>query len=213
MTLASMRREVFRRLPEASGAPVFWSVADVDAALNDGLRELSDATDWNETHRRVDLLADRPYYDARRVLSDGLLTIGPAFHSATNRWLIATSPRDFGVGDRWARTAGSPQRLLVRALWWIGYWPLTHTDRDSSVTQYFTELPAPLVEDDDEPAFPETFHAGCLAYAVADLWAQDGETTLALAAWQEYLGIEQALQSWVHERLAVPTVHVLGAGR
>jgi hypothetical protein len=210
MTFAQMQIETSRRLAEVSGR-VFWSDAEIATALNDGYAELSDASEWFETYVDIDLLADRPYYDARTVLGDSFLAIGPAFDRQTNRWLLPTSVRQFDAHDRrWERVVGEPQRLLVRGLWWLGYWPRLQRDV-GTIKQAYTALPDPLVADSDEPGFPDTFHYGCINFALTDLWAQDSETRRALAEWTIYLAQETALTQWVRERAADATMHGYGA--
>ena len=56
------------------------------------------------------------------------------------------------------------------------------------------------------------FHDGLVAYACADLWAQDGETAFAQTAWQEYLAMEAALWKWVQDREKIPLMTGAGWG-
>ena len=206
MTFTELTAETFRRLQEVATAPVFWTVADVHAALNEGYAEISDATEWYERWVTIDLLRERPYYDARRLMPEPMLRIGAAFNEQTNRWLTPCSPTDLDRGwARWETTVGTPDHVLVRGLWWLRYWPLNGAD-SGTIKQSYTALPPALVEDADTPGFPATVHYGLVEYALADLWAQDAETTLALQAWQTYLLYEGALMAFVQGRVAVPMV-------
>lgn len=207
MTFAEMKEETFRRLREVSSAPVFFSEADVEEALNAGYAELSDASEWYEVSQNIDILEDRPYYDLRRVLGAAFLAVGPGFDTQTSQWLLPTVTKQFDAHDRrWERVVGEPQRLIIKGLWWLGYWPRFGAD-SGTIKQYYTALPPVLAEDDDEPGFPENFHDGCIEFALADLWAQDAETTRALLAWAQYLETEAALSEWVSERGSGPTLH------
>jgi hypothetical protein len=92
MTRGELKTEVMRRLREVSdGTEVMWRDTDVEYALNEGYMEISDATEWCERFQVVDLLIDRPYYDARTLLRKGFLALGPAFNITTNRWLTMTT--------------------------------------------------------------------------------------------------------------------------
>lgn len=205
MTRAQLKTEVFRTLNASSLDQAFFTDTDVEDALDDGYREMSDDAEWNEQTITVDLLDDRPYYDARRILPSTVLSIGAAFNEQTNRWLTPTALIDLNRADRrWELVTGEPDRLLVRGLWWIGYWPRVQQD-DGTIRQTFTALPDAL-EDDDEPAFPEAYHLGLKAYAVAELSAQAGLIEAALAAWETYLGYEIGLRQWVQRRAGVPMV-------
>jgi hypothetical protein len=187
MTFAALRTDVFRRLNESSTTPVFWTEDDVENALNEGYAELSDQTEWYERWLSIDLLNNRPYYDLRTVVPRTVLSIRAAFNEQTNRWLTPSRVADVETYDRrWEKKIGSDA---------------------GTVKQYYTALPDPMVLDDDEPGFPDAFHPGLVEYAVADLWAQDAETDLALQAWRAYLSYETALQAWVDGRVSVPMVH------
>lgn len=211
MTLATIRASVFRRLRESSSSPVFWTAADVDAAINEAYAELSDQAEWNEQNKTLDLLASRPGYDARTVIGEDVLTIGRAFNVTTNRWLRPMVPRDLDRADpRWERVTGQPHGLMVRGLFWFSYWPLVTSDL-GSVQQFYTALPAPLTNDSDEPGFPDTLHEALVEGALFELWSQDAQADLAEAAWQAYLAYETALVGWLDDRLSVPQVRGYGA--
>jgi hypothetical protein len=206
VTFGQIKTIVFRRLRESSSSPVFWTEADVEQAINDAYMELSDEAEWNETSKTVALCAARPYYDVRTMLGPKALTVGRGFNRQTNRWLIPTVPRDLDPFDpRWERVTGEPQRVMVRGLFWFGYWPLAQSD-GGEADQFFTELPDPLEADSDEPGFPESLHEALVEGALADLWSQDGEPELALKAWQTYLAYEGRLVAWLNDRLAAPQV-------
>lgn len=203
MTFAEIKAEIVRRLAEGTER-VFWSDDDIATAANLGYAEISDATEWNEQWVDLALMADRPYYDLRRLIGDDFLAIRPAFDRQTNRWLIPTVVSQLDTSDRrWERVTGEPQRIFTRGLWWLGFYPRL-TSEIGQIKQYFTALPEPLEDDDDEPGFPDTFHHGIVEFALTDLWAQDGEATLALLHWASYLAIEAALTAWMEGRAADP---------
>lgn len=204
MTKAELRANVRRRLEQASS--VFVTDDDIDAAIDEGYRAISDATEWREVWRPIDLCASRPYYDLRTIFQGvEILTPLRAFHEDTNRWLTPVSARDLDAGyARWEQVVGQPDRLLTRGLFWIGYWPITSAE-SGTVKQYATALPDAL-EDDDEPGFSSVFHEALEDYALADLWPPLGEVTKALTAWDTYAALEAALAAEVRNRGAVPTV-------
>lgn len=210
MTKDEMRAEVSRRLAEGT-TRVFWTQDDVDDAIDEGYAELSDATEWNEEYVTVDLLNDRPYYDARTVIGADFLAIGPAFNITTNRWLEPSAVRHFDRSDRrWETATGEPQRMYTHGLWWFSYWPRIQSDL-GTIKQYYISLPEPFADVSAEPGFPEAFHIGCVHFAMADLWIQDGETQLALAEWALYLDVEARLTEWVNARTNDAMMHGLRA--
>lgn len=204
MTRAEIRAEVFRRLRESSSLPVFWQETDINVSMQEGYEEIADATEWYETYQTISILKDRPYYDARTLIRDQFLVLGKAFNVTTDRWLTAVKPGDLDLNDlRWERRATEPEYVMVRGLWWIGYWPVKGA-AVGKVKQYFIGLPPPLEDDDDEPRFEEEVHYGLVEYVLWDLFAQDGEVDLAWAAWKEYLRYEGMLGVIKGKRNRVP---------
>lgn len=204
MTLAEMKTAVYRRLRESSSAPVYFTDAQITQAINDGYAELSDETNWDERRTTMDLLNDRPYYDARTTLGDSFLAVGAAFNETTTRWLVPLAVSRLDLQDRrWETVTGEPTALVTHGLWWLGYWPRVQVD-SGTVQQYWTALPDDLEDDEDEPGFPEPFHVGCVDFAVADLQAQDGQARQTLTAWAAYVERETALQAWVQNRASGP---------
>jgi hypothetical protein len=213
MTKAALRTDVFRRLAEVGPEPVFWTVEDVDEAIAAGYAELSDATEWYEQTASLDLLANRPYYDLFTILGPSFLAVRPIKDAQLARWLQSTHVRALDAHDRrWERHVGPPHRAFLRGLRWLGLSPRVPADR-GQVSVRYVALPPPLVEEDDEPGFPEPFHAGIADWALSDLWAQDAETAAALAAWQDYLAVEAGLAAWVTHRASVPMTSGFGWAR
>lgn len=204
MTFGQIRAEVFRRLEEVASAPVFWTEDDVDAAILAAYAEVSDETEWYEVALTVTKCHTRPWYDARKVLGDRFLRLGPAFNTETNRWLMPSAQGELDVRDvRWERVTGEGERVLTQGLWWFSYWPRFAGDT-GTVRQLFTALPDDLSDDEDEPGYPEPFHYGLVEDALADLWAQDGEGALAVAAWEAGRTYEAGLTAFVQGRASVP---------
>lgn len=201
MTKGDLKAETARRLAEVNGR-VFFTDVEIDAAVELGYQEISDETEWCEANQDIALLTDQWYYDLWTILGPGFLCPRPAFNRDTNRWLIPSTVRQLDAHDRrWERVVGTPQRFFTRSLRWLGYYPRVQVDV-GTIKQYFIKLPDPLGTDDAVPGFPATFHYGIVNFALTDLWAQDGETALALGEWQAYLEVEAALALWVQNRAA-----------
>lgn len=216
MRLEELRITTMRELEEALGAPVFWSADDVDSSLNEGYREMSDASEWYEIHRTVDILHSRPWYDARTVFyGQQILTIGRGFHVDTNRWLIPSSTGDLDATyARWEQVRpATPSRILRRGLWWFAYWPIHGAD-SGTIRQYATAIPPMMASGDESPGFPEVFHRGLVDYALSELLPQVGEVSKGMAAWRRYLSYESGLADYARGRGSIPQVnsHASDAG-
>jgi hypothetical protein len=200
MTKGQLITECFRQLEEPEDNSVFFSLADITTALDDAYTEISDETEWNEKFVIIDLLLGRPYYDLRTLVPDHILSIGPAFNTTTNRWLIPTGAYDLDLNRRrWEQIDGEPDHFMVRGLWWLNYWPITNS-ASSVVKQYYTTLPEVLEVSENEPGFPAEFHWGLVEHVKWDLWPQKGEPQRGIAAWQEYLKYEMSVGQWAKNR-------------
>jgi len=203
MNFSDMQTEVFARLEESSSSPRFFSLAQVKEALNDGLEEISDATEWFERNRAVPHVADQLYYDLTTSLgSDQILTPKHAFNNQTNRWLEFKSARDLD-NERleWETVTGEEEKCLLRGLWWFGIFPHSST-ATGSFTLYYTAIPPSMVEDADSPNFPEEYQYGLIEYAIGDLRAQERNYDDALRHFNEYLRYEQGLAHYVQGRVS-----------
>lgn len=212
MTLAELRADLKRRLDEASGSGVYFGTEDLNEAINAGYLELSDVTEWNEQSLGIPVLHDRQYYDLFSLIGPRFLSIRPIFDEQTSHWLIPTPVHTLDAGDpRWERVEGRPHRTFVRGLRWLGIYPRALEADGTYLKVVHTALPPVMVEDTDEPGFPETFHVGCVLFALFDLFAQDGETQLAIQALKDYQAVEDALGAWVNRRMQRPDLVVMGA--
>jgi hypothetical protein len=207
MNFGEMKTEVYRRLRVDSTTPVWYSEDDVEDSLNEGLEEMSDATEWCEDYSIVSLLSNLQYYDLRTDVPDTILAPKRAFNITTNRWLTPTDIRDmdFQTYVRWEEVTGEPERLIMRGLWWMGFWPIKNSDT-GKVKVYYTCLPEAMVADTDEPDFPSEFQIGIIMYAMADLLAQDRETKKALRYWNQYQEIEKRFAKYVKQRISLDRV-------
>ncbi len=192
MTKTEIRNEVRRRLRESTTNPVFWSDVDIDVSIGEGYMEMADSSEFYEKYQTVELLLNRPYYDARTLIREHFLVLGRAYNQTTSRWLTPVLAQDLDRKDtRWEQRTSEPEFVMTRGLFFVGYWPFKGV-ATGKIKQYFVGFP-PLLEVDDEPAFDERFHYGLVEYALWDLFAQDSEVDLAWASWKEYMRYENLL--------------------
>ena len=203
-----MQSEVRIRLNEASAN--FWSDSDIQAALNEGLMELSDASEWYERMATIPLLSNRSYLDMRNVLSDTFIGPKRMMNDTTGKWMVPSSVKTQDLRARqWEKTAAEPEEFFTRGLWWLGFYPKPANDTGTA-RFYFSALPAQMTNDTDEPDIPEEYHGGIIAYAVYDLLAQDGETEKAIFWWNEYLQYESDFVYYVKNRTTKDRVGQFG---
>jgi len=183
LTLSDIRSRVRTRFE--AGA-VRWPDAEVNAAINDGIAELSEATRYFERWVSVPLKGGRTYYDLRGLTPETVMSVTAVEHLAGVRWLAPNALCDMTY-DEWEKTTGNPISWFVRGAWWLGIWPRPSADLDEWVRVYYTAVAPSLTEDGQEPAqLPDEFVPALEEYAVYELQLREGETDKALFWWGKY---------------------------
>jgi hypothetical protein len=202
MNRGELQQRIFIGLNESSANPAFWTVADVQAALDDAYEEMSDASEWYERDAVLRLLSNQQYYDLRFIVeADTFLRLRAVFNATTNRWLqpISVDDLDYRTYRQWEDVTGEPEKWLVRGLWWLRMFPMRPSDT-GVVQLFYKALPPAMTRSTDEPGFPREFHEGLIEYALGDLLSQEGETKRALVHFQKYQGYQARLNEWADSR-------------
>lgn len=209
MNFGEMRRKVRLRLNALTD--VFYSDDDIKDAINEGYREIADATEFYEREAMVPMLKKRTYYDLSQILPDTFLSPRRTYNPTTSQWLEPTDPRglDYHTYVQWELTEGEPEKYLMRGNWIMGVFPKPAMD-SVGTRFYYTAIAPDLVDDIDQPQFPREFHEALVDYALCDLLGQERETAKALGYWKSYKDKENALAAYVDGRIRIPQSTVLG---
>jgi hypothetical protein len=208
LTLSDIRSRVRTRFEAASSTR--WSDADINAAINDGLAELSEVTRYFERVASVRLKGGRTYYDLRGLTPETVLSVTSVWHEAGNRWLEPVDWRDMRY-EEWEQTVGEPISWFTRGLCWLALWPHPSGDVDQWVRVYYTGVAPVLAEDGEEPAqLPDDFVPALEEYALYELQQRDGETDKALYWWQQYKAREKSLEQHMAHRVTTARTGSLG---
>jgi hypothetical protein len=208
LTLSDIRSRVRTKFEAASS--VRWSADDVDAAINAGIGELSEATRYYERNFSILLQGRRTYYDLRGFTPEGVMSVTAVWHEPGVRWLSPMGLSDIGY-EEWEETRGNPIGWFTRGLWWLGLWPSPSEDVDQHVRVYYTGVAPELKEDGEVPAqLPDEFVPALEDYALYELHSRDGETEKALYWWQRYQERERALEQHMAHRVTTARTGKLG---
>lgn len=207
LTLSDIRSRVRTKF-EASTTR--WSDADIDAAINDGLAELSEVTGYFERWVSIQVKAARTYYDLRGLTPDVALSVTAVWHEAGVRWLTPINIGDIGF-DEWEKTPGSPTGWFVRGAWWLGIWPRPASEPDEFLRIYYTGVAPALTDDGHIPEqLPDEFAPALEEYAVYELQQREGETDKALFWWGKYKEREKALEQHMAHRITTARTGKIG---
>lgn len=207
MNLGGLVSDVFRTLNESETAPRFFTRADVILALNEGLEELADFTEFYERVHTIPICANRTYYDLRTNFPPTFRFLGVRriFSQGNTRWMTPHVVRDLDsyTSIQWERTTvGQPEDFFMRGLWWLGMHPKLSVD-SGSVKVSAIGIPPRLVLDTDQPdRLPEEFTFPLVDYACYDLLLQKRELKKALGYYQDYMEGAAALRIYVKGRVA-----------
>lgn len=216
VNLGEMETDVQNRLEEQGGL-VRWSKADIDGAINEGIQELSDATEFYERYFTLQLRNFASYYDLRTVCPDTILRVTACFNQSNNLWLKPEEVKelDYKVARQWELVQGEPTRYFMRGLWWFGVYPAGPSTQ-GILKIYYRAIHPNLVSSSDSPQqLPDDYHNSLVDYAVYTLLADDIETTQAMQFWNRYKAaeIDLARQSSAGGRLGSARIGNLGTNR
>ena len=207
LTLSDIRSRVRTKFEAATTR---WSDADIDAAINDGLGELSEATRYYESWVSIKLKASRTYYDLRGLTPETAMSVTAVWHEPGVRWLSPMALQDITY-EEWEETSGNPTGWFVRGLWWLGVWPHPSSDVDEFLRVYYSAVAPKLVDDGDEPRqLPDEFAPALEEYAVYELQQREGETDKALYWWGKYKEREKALEQHMAHRVTTARTGAIG---
>lgn len=212
MNLAEMTARVLTIAAEEADS--YWSTTDVEDAVNEGLVELADISEFNETVFSIPLLADRIYYDLRAHIpaSEQFLAPRRVHNIVTNEWLqwITTRWLDARFYRQWQQVRSAPYYTFMQGLHWMGI----HGSSDGDSGQLratATTIPPPLTYPSDSPRFPAQYHLAAIEYAAYDLYVQDNEIDLALIHWKEFSALAVAFSEDVYSRLQMDRAFKFGS--
>lgn len=207
LTLSDIRSRVRTKFEAATTR---WTDADIDAAINDGLGELSEATRYYESWVSIKLKASRTYYDLRGLTPETAMSVTAVWHEPGVRWLTPMALQDITY-EEWEETSGNPTGWFVRGLWWLGVWPHPSEDVDEFLRVYYSAVAPKLVDDGDEPRqLPDEFIPALEEYAVYELQQREGETDKALFWWGKYKEREKALEQHMAHRVTTARTGKIG---
>ena len=208
LTLSEIRSRVRTRFEHSSTTR--WSDVDINAAINDGIGELSEATRYFERWVSIPLKEDRTYYDLRGLTPEILLSVSAVWHESGVRWLTPINLNDIGY-EEWEKSSGNPTSWFMRGQWWLGIHPRPTSDLDEWLRIYYTGVAPALAEDGEEPRqLPDEFVPALEEYALYELLQREGESQKALYWWGKYKEREKALEQHMAHRVTTARTGAVG---
>jgi hypothetical protein len=183
ITLTQLRAHVRRRFEQDTS--VRLEDERLDEAINEGMIDLAENTEFYERNTTVNQIAGRTYYDLRGILSPNFIRPKAIYNSTTGLWLEKIASKEL-VTDRWELDTGDARIWFVRGLYHFGVHP--HTNANAGTFKiYYSCVPSELVNGSDTVTDLPVDHGGAIElYALYDLYAQEGMTEMAMKNWELY---------------------------
>lgn len=197
--LADVAARVRVRYEAASGgASTRYTDANLYTFINDGLRELAEATLFYERYATIPLEAGRRFYDLRGFTPETVVRIKSVWSTTRNDWLKPAVVEDFDTA--WEEATGDPQTFFTRGIYWLVVDPAP-TSTAGFLRVYFAGIPGEFTHAQAVLGdLPDDFVPALEAYALYEMAAMDRKTKAALLYWKDYRAREASLTAFVDRR-------------
>jgi hypothetical protein len=204
MTVTEMLGQLTRRLDDAStsglpaSANVYWSSAEMYAALNEAQQQFAILTLSVEDSGTVALTGGTCFYSIRDSLSGYLRPLRVSVGG------VRLQPARLSDLDAryftWPSTAGSAAKYFQLGLSLLGIVPQPASNGTASVL--YAREPVVLSGGSDVPEIPAEYHLSLVKYATYYLLQKRGGQYLALAidAWRDFLADASQCADYVRRR-------------
>lgn len=218
--LAQIRSRVRTKFEAESDSR--WSDAAINAAINEGLDELSERTLFYERYVSIPKAPGQRYYDIRGYVPDGAYALTGLFSTTRNDWLAPVTERGLDNPNQldasgtalWEESIGDPDSWFVRGAHWFGVYPYPGEDATGYLRLYFAGQAPHFTHDQAVLAdLPDDYIPALEEYAMYELHAQDGESKKALLRWKNYDERATEFATFVERRNKTARTHVMGARR
>jgi len=202
MTRGELRTRILNSLNDSTTSPVFWSVAQMNTVIQEGLETMSEEAEAVKRTTYVGLQEGCLYYSMRGIAQDCMLPTR-VYNEANNRRLVPTSVDELdSIHYTWGTVPGDPLYWFPMGWEWFGIWPSPAASGGRLRVDYLA-WPRELLDDDDEPELYDADHEALVLYGNYEgclkRWDFDG----AVAAWSLFLrGIGAAQQNTGMRRAA-----------
>lgn len=198
MQLSDMRTRVGQRLNESAG-PVFYTAAEINAAVNEAQRFMVFLTLCLEITATWTVSGGTTFTHMLNVFSDWICPL--RITDSTGAKIRPSTLAELGALDpSWIASAGNTVRYASMGADFIGLYQQNAGSQTLTVT--YAQAPAPLVLDTDVSAIPAEYHPRLVDYGIYRCRQVEGgqEFAKALKYLESFFGGVQHLSRYVRDR-------------
>jgi hypothetical protein len=185
MTRDELTTRILTALNDSPTDPIFWSLDEIHDTIQDGQEILAEEC---QALRRTVFVPWRPgamLYSLGSVAGD-VLAITRIWRSDTHERLLATTLTALGP-EPWMTQPGPAARVWYPMSWHaFGVYPHAGEGSGSFEVDYLS-WPSPLLDDGDEPAWPEPDQDGLVSYGVYYGLLKSWDWVRAQDLWQQFM--------------------------
>jgi hypothetical protein len=170
LTLADLKRRLCERLDEIPGSPVFYTAAEMRAALNKAQNLWALLTLCIERTASFTLAPASAFHSITDSFADYQVPLRVTLNGL--RLLPATLQQLDGLSENWFTTPGTPVRYFAKGFDQLAVYPQPTSLAQISIT--YAAQPTLMVNDTDEPEIEALYHDALLDFAVYILRAKEG---------------------------------------
>jgi len=188
MNRQEIRTRILESLNESASSPVFFSIAQIDEAINEGMEILAEEAN---AIKRTAFTALRPattYYYTQGIATD-MMAPYRIWLTHLDRRLVAISMADLDARrERWIRTSGDPEYWFSISWNLFGIYPAPASGGGVMRIDYLA-WPRPMLDDSDEPEFLLADRDSLVLYGVYDGLLKMLDFSRAMLVFSEFIDL------------------------
>ena len=167
MTRAEIRNRILEALNEDASNPSFWTTGEIDLVIQDAMDVLAEEANSIKRTAYVPFREGATYYFTQSIAPD-LMAPYRLWHAGLNRRLTPVSVSDLDrKHETWITVQGDPWWWFSHSWNCFGIWPYPAAAGGVLRVDYLA-WPRALLDDADEPEFPEADQEQLILYGVYD---------------------------------------------
>ena len=167
MNRSDIRQRILEGLNDSATSPVFWSTTQIDTIIDEAQEVL--AEEIRAIRRSVHMpMVDGAAFYSSRALGDDVMSIYRIYLREDARRLTAVTLGELDARNRvWMSVEGDPWNWCPISWDLFAIYPHPATGGGFLEVSYLAWPPS-LLDDSDEPEFPEADHDGLVLYGIYD---------------------------------------------
>lgn len=167
MTRSEIRTRILEALNESASSPVFWSTDQIDEVIDEAQEVLAEEADAIKRSALIPLQNGIQFYSTKTMGSEVMVPYRIWDHTNSRR-LDATTMSELDLRhETWITVTGNPECWFPVSWDLFGVYPFP-ASAGGVLRADCLAWPRSLLDDSDEPEFPESDHDALVIYGVYD---------------------------------------------